>query len=225
MMDNIDNLIDIFLNQRNILYNEKNDLKKLQIGLDFINSDMFIKCVSKTGSIKILKCDILYEIGQIYARLKKYKEAVSFFDLSIKMCKNKYKIFQSRATARIILDDYIGAILDYDRAIELNKMCCDCWYNRGCIKAKLNRPNEAIYDFDRALKLNKNYINAYFTRANAKLELEIWTDALKDYKQFIDLGGVETLQIYEKMALADLKIFGNKWFEYMAKTDEKNNPT
>jgi tetratricopeptide (TPR) repeat protein len=89
----------------------------------------------------------------------------------------------NRAFFKIKLNDYRGAIQDYDKAINLylaiiqssknakeegyiDKLI-DTYTQRGLSKADINKWDEAILDYNLALKYNPNYAQAYLLRGLA----------------------------------------------------------
>ena len=48
------------------------------------------------------------------------------------------------------IDDFIGAIRDCDKAIELNPNYAKAYYNRGIAKIKLGRKEEGCFDLNKA---------------------------------------------------------------------------
>ena len=64
------------------------------------------------------------------------------------------------------------AILDYNKAIELNPSNDNAYSNRGNAKDDLGRKKEAILDYNKAIELNPNNDNAYSNRGIAKNNLD-----------------------------------------------------
>jgi tetratricopeptide (TPR) repeat protein len=67
------------------------------------------------------------------------------------------------------LNDFRGALSDYNRAIALNPKLAQAYFNRGSLKqAKLNDPQGALADFDRAITLNPKDAQAHGARGYLK---------------------------------------------------------
>ena len=72
------------------------------------------------------------------------------------------KAFNARGIAKRNMQDYAGAIADFDRAIELNSKFVEAYGNRGNAKSAQGNHEGAIADFTQALKLdpgNKDVIH------------------------------------------------------------------
>ena len=103
------------------------------------------------------------------------------------------------------LDDYHGAIADYDRAIELDPENAEGYYNRGIAKSGLDDYHGAIADYDRAIELNPNYAEAYFLRGFAKHKLGDYRGAKADYDRAIELKP-EDADAYSNRGIAKRKL-------------------
>ena len=80
------------------------------------------------------------------------------------------------------MEEYVAAIKDYDKAIQLEPDHAEAYNNRGGVaKAELGQDSAAISDYNKAIQLRKpDHAEAYFNRGNAKLDLEQYTAAIKD---------------------------------------------
>lgn len=93
--------------------------------------------------------------------------------------------------------DYKEAIVDFDKAIQLNPDMAVAYYNRGTAKFRLaesarkhgnvERARElyqtAIDDYTQTLKINSEYIGAYRNRGNAKEALGQYEAAQADFQK------------------------------------------
>ena len=69
------------------------------------------------------------------------------------------------------LKDYIGAIQDYNKAIEINPKYADAYDNRGVAKDNLKDYKGAIQDYSKAIELDPKYAVTYYNRGVAKIFL------------------------------------------------------
>ncbi len=101
---------------------------------------------------------------------------------------NDAYFYYNRGNAKYDLQDYDGAILDYNKSIELNPNDAYFYNNRGNAKNNLKDYYGAILDFNKAIELNPNYEYAYYNRGNAKNKLQDYAGAIADFNKLIELN-------------------------------------
>ena len=69
------------------------------------------------------------------------------------------KYYFEQGDAKGNLEDYRGAILDYNKAIEINPQYADAYFNRGVVKYILKDTNGACLDWSKAGELG--HMEAY----------------------------------------------------------------
>lgn len=67
-------------------------------------------------------------------------------------CQNAFDYF-SRGNFKKLLEDYIGALEDYNEAIKLKPLFSEAFYQRGNVKTFLNDEKGALSDYDKAIKI------------------------------------------------------------------------
>jgi tetratricopeptide (TPR) repeat protein len=91
------------------------------------------------------------------------------------------------------LQDYEGAIADFNKATEIAPNYATPYYNRAFLKIRLQDNRGAIIDFNKAIALDPKdaipyyYINVYHNRGNAKYRLKEYLSAVVDYSKAIAL--------------------------------------
>lgn len=70
-------------------------------------------------------------------------------------CRNAFEYF-SRGNFKKLLEDYSGALHDYNEALKLKPFFPEALYQRGNIKIFLNDEKGAISDYNKAIKLILN---------------------------------------------------------------------
>ena len=98
--------------------------------------------------------------------------------------------------------DYIGAIAEFTKAIELNDLQFpEAYFNRGVAKFKLEDYKGAVIDYTKALENNPAYAKAYYNRGIAKIKLSEKESACLDLRKAEELGYVkanEYIKVYCK---------------------------
>ncbi|GCC51036.1 hypothetical protein SanaruYs_12560 [Chryseotalea sanaruensis] len=81
--------------------------------------------------------------------------------------------------------EYRQALVDYNRAIELNPKEADYYLNRGIIHEKLKQFKEAYNDYSFVIKLDESLSSAWLNRGNVLLRLNKEKLAIEDYSAAI----------------------------------------
>ena len=80
--------------------------------------------------------------------------------------------YNDKGDKKYDLEDYKGAIADYNKAIQLKPDYALAYYNRGITKFDLKDYNGAITDYNKAIQLNPSDTLAYYFRGLAKYNLK-----------------------------------------------------
>ncbi len=85
------------------------------------------------------------------------------------------------------LQNYQGAIKDFNQAIELKSDYAAAYNNRGIAKENLKDYQGAIQDFNKAIELKNDFADAYYNRGRAKGEFQNHQGAIQDFNKAIEL--------------------------------------
>lgn len=77
-------------------------------------------------------------------------------------------------------DDYEHAIVNLDKAIELDPNYVAAYNNRGVVYRTKREYDRAIENLNKATDLNPNHINAYYNRGETWLHMGEWDKAKSD---------------------------------------------
>ncbi|WP_026104002.1 tetratricopeptide repeat protein [Anabaena sp. PCC 7108] len=105
--------------------------------------------------------------------------------------------------------DYIGAIGNYTKALELNPQVAKAYLRRGITRNELGNKPGAIEDYTQAIKINPNDALTYSVRGIAYFELGNNKSAVKDYTQAIKINPHDALT-YSVRGLAYFKLGNSK---------------
>lgn len=94
--------------------------------------------------------------------------------------------YYNQGLAKSELGQYDDAILEYNKAIEIDPNCPRAYFNRGRSLFKLGRYEDAILDFTKAIEIDPDYSAAYNSLGLAKLKLGKLEVALKYYNEAIE---------------------------------------
>ena len=118
---------------------------------------------------------------------------------------NSYLKYYSSGNSKYELQDYYGAVEDYNKAIELDPNFIKAYINRGNSKVKLKDYVSAIEDYSSALKLNQNYTIAYDNRGFSKYKLNDKNGACLDWNKAKGLGSLSFALLSEEVCNTIIK--------------------
>jgi tetratricopeptide (TPR) repeat protein len=141
-------------------------------------------------------------VSKTFTFTKEYDKAGNYWDLKDK--KNRLKIHKriqlldknglvggicyNRGTTYAESGKFTEAILDFNKAIELNPKCAVAYYNRGTAYAKSGKFTEANSDNNKAIELNSNNAEAYYNRGTTYAKSGKFTEAISDLNKAIELN-------------------------------------
>jgi len=126
-------------------------------------------------------------------------------------------VYANRGLAYNELEKYDSAIVDFDKAIVLDKKDPYPHYFKGASLASLEKHDQAIESYTEAISLDNKFVLSYYMRGMSFLNLKKYENALKDFglviennKSFVYMAylmrGIAFMELeqYSK-ALEDLK--------------------
>jgi tetratricopeptide (TPR) repeat protein len=115
-----------------------------------------------------------------------YKNAIKFYNKAIPLIPTITSIYYYRGCSKQYLEDYKGAVEDFDKSIEIGASNRDLsYYQRSKIKShKLHDKNGALQDLNKAIELNPNDADYYYIRAILVDDY----DALQDLNKAVELS-------------------------------------
>lgn len=143
-----------------------------------------------------------------------YDDAVLDFDSALLMEKTGQFYF-NRGFAKSMLDDYVGAIQDYNSCIMHDHRENEARYERGYCKYQSGQYTAAIEDFDLAISNDSKYADAYRYRGMSKAKLNEHKEAINDYSMAIKYDAIfdalYVLRGESQMALGKSKAACKDW--------------
>jgi len=99
---------------------------------------------------------------------------------------NKNQVHLFRAIAKYVIKDYVGAIQDFSKAIELGINDYQAYAGRGESRLITKDYSGAIRDFSKIMEFFPNSPQAYINRGKAKFEMGDYSGAINDYSRAIE---------------------------------------
>ena len=138
----------------------------------------------------------------------------------------EYKYFFNRAQDKFEVANYEGAILDYNKALELSPTeICLVYSMRGNAKRNLGDFYGAISDQNIALDFDPLYADGFFNRSSAKFKMGDFTGAIDDYSQVIKINPKDSDAFFNraniKKEIGDMKGACEDWRKAVDLGDEE----
>jgi tetratricopeptide (TPR) repeat protein len=132
--------------------------------------------------------------GARYKKLGFMKLAKDDYQKALILIKDtSYLAYYDRATIKLELEDYYGAIKDFSKAVQMNEEIRNVAYGmRGYCKGQIKDYKGEIVDFTKQLNLNSSSPlttgEIYYNRGTIKKKLNDINGACEDWRKAGDLG-------------------------------------
>jgi len=131
----------------------------------------------------------LFSKGYYASEKGNYQKAIEYYSLFLRKYPKSAGTYNNRGEAKRKLEDYRGAIQDYNKAIERKPSNEELYYhNRGIAKGQLGDYRGSIQDFNKAIEIEPDNAQAFFNRGYTKSKLEDYRGAIQDYNKAIELN-------------------------------------
>ena len=176
---------------------EKHESAQFVLGLDYdalkkyeLSVNLLKKAGVQTNSVNELTR--LIKLGLFYLRIKKFKEAVSYFQNAATIDSKNVTTLVNRGSCYFWLGDFNNAKKDFEQAIKLDPKCHEAWSNLGLLNCQLKNNTLAIEELKKAISIDTNNVLYYNSLARA------YSALLSDYR---DLNPTDSLSHFFKLAL------------------------
>jgi tetratricopeptide (TPR) repeat protein len=152
--------------------------------------EIFIEILNKNTSNRK---KILYFIALIAINCKNYEEGIEAIEkaLAISQANNSMDKIKENEKINACLYNNLGiiyekkgehdiAILNFNKAIELDSKFPDAHYNKGSLLVKLKDFDNALESLNKAIELSPNFINALINRCLLKSTIGLFPGAIRD---------------------------------------------
>lgn len=106
-----------------------------------------------------------------------------------------------RADAKMLTNDLLGSLDDYNAAIKLKNDNANYYMSRAAIHNKLKNYTEALADFNSALTINPTNASAHFNRGIIYRNMKDWANAAAAFNLCIELDNTN-LKAYQNKGIA-----------------------
>jgi tetratricopeptide (TPR) repeat protein len=163
-----------------------------------------LEAISQAISLEPQDINLLNEKAASLRKLKRYSEAIKIYNEVIKR-EGKSWAYTNRGNTKSDLGDDRGAILDYDKAIDINPQYALAYSNRGILKSNLGDNKEALFDHDKAINIDPQDAGFYASRGGAKYKSGDDKGAILDYSKAIAINPQDA-QSYSNRGLSKYEL-------------------
>jgi len=132
-------------------------------------------------------CDALHLIALVYARQRRFDEALAGYDRALAVRPDFAEALNNRGNALQELKRFDEALASYDRALAVRPNYAEALNNRGYSLHELKRFDEALASYERALAVRPDYAEVLNNRGRTLEELKRFDEALASYDRAIAL--------------------------------------
>lgn len=158
--------------------------------------DNFDGGISNMRTLTTVDLPLLNHVAISLAKLKRYEESLKCFDIAIKKTPKSTSLLINRGVVLLSLKDSIGAITDFNTALEISPDQSIAQYNLYLAKGKSGVP---------LLSLKENNPYAYANRALEKFNKHEFTEAIEDYNKAIIIDPTDS-EYYTNRGLVKMKL-------------------
>ena len=117
-----------------------------------------------------------------------YIEAVKYFDSGIRIDSLYSPLYSGRGDAKAYSGDLEGALVDFNKAVDLSPNKIKVFIARGNLKILLKDYEGVISDYSKCIELEPFSSSFYCTRGGAKLFLQKYSSAIQDLNKAVELN-------------------------------------
>lgn len=160
--------------------------------------DSLIKIQSKVNDAE--KAAKEAKASQLYAQALKEDDpanAIELYSRSIDISPSS-NAYNNRANLKDSINDFTGAIQDYNNAIELKPQNAFLYEHRAISKSHIKDYLGALSDYKKAIELNSEEPDYYSGRGIIRYHLKNYNGALEDYNTAIELNPQNASYYYNR---------------------------
>lgn len=110
-----------------------------------------------------------------------------------------------RGKAKHQLEDFRGAILDFNKAIEIKPFYPEAYMHRALAYLQLNENQKAMADYDKAIALDPNNDGIYNNRGIAKKSMKDYDGAMADFNKALKINPKSVNSLINRSLIKQIK--------------------
>lgn len=156
-----------------------------------------------------------FMLGIIEYRLSRFRQALAWFDATIRIRPDFAEAHSNRGLALLAMDNVEAAISGFDKAVALNPRYAEAWHNRGIACHRHRRFDAADASFDKAIDIRPDFAPAYAGKGDTLLTIRQFGPAISCYDKVISIhSGIPEIWMNRGIALQELERFDDALNSY-----------
>ncbi|MGD9978078.1 MAG: tetratricopeptide repeat protein [Bacteroidales bacterium] len=140
----------------------------------------------------VLRQGIIYNIRGLYdIALEEFTRALTLNPSS----RITLQILLNRATSEFLLDDFVSALADYNKAIDMYPRNVSIYSYRGLVNFKLGNYLDAVNDYSNSIDLDPESPLNYYNRGMTYLKLSEKQKACIDFHKACKMGNINACKM------------------------------
>lgn len=169
--------------------------------------------------------ELLHNLGLAYAKIYRFKDAVSQFEKAAHFQPNSFELHVNWGAALKNLGRHHESLEHLIKAEKLDPLDARIWLNKGVTLEALNQLEQAIECYEIALKLDPNYLEAYCNKANALMAMGNYDDAFSNFQKALSINRDDPDTLYNLSFLQlGLGNYEEGWKNYENRWRRENAP-
>ncbi|XP_062323651.1 tetratricopeptide repeat protein 13 isoform X1 [Osmerus eperlanus] len=163
---------------------------------DIKNADLALYELSRVIALEPSRPEVYEQRAEILSPLGRITEALSDLSKAIQL-QPSARLYRHRGTLLFISEDYVSAMEDFQRSLDLKKNQPIAMLYKGLTFFHRGMLKEAIETFKEALKLKADFIDAYKSLGQAYRELGDFEAAMESFQRalLLNQNHIQSLQL------------------------------
>ena len=134
----------------------------------------------------VLAFCVLFSVS-VFSRTDVWQDGITLFSDVIEKHPDVSMAYTNRGMVNAGSGNFNAALVDLNKAIDLDSHNADAFNNRGSLRLRSNYNNGALEDFNKAIALKPDYEDAFLNRGLLKINLNDYKNAVDDFNKVISL--------------------------------------
>ena len=117
-----------------------------------------------------------------------YEKSIELYNRAESMGLSNKELYHARGLSRIKVEDWVGAIEDFDEALAIDPSYADAFWGRAIARSHIGDVLGAIADYTQTLKIKPGLSDVFVARGRARLHQGDEEGAIADFQRALELA-------------------------------------